>query len=152
LYHVAMPSPPSPSLTQPPPLAESLPASTANLPTTTHPSTTTPPTQEAIPSPSHASHSPLEERQLLDYSSSPSPRSNPTRGNCQAKEHEADHATRKLAFKEVLLSSPAPRHHQATLGVAEESNCAGVSAPLPLRPKIQSILVRLDRVSQQSPS
>jgi hypothetical protein len=81
------------------------------LPSPNHPTATTTayPTQE-IPSPSHASHSPQEE-QMLDYSNSPSLRSSLAQRNCQAEEHDVTH-TRKLSFKEVLLSSPALRKLQ----------------------------------------
>jgi hypothetical protein len=58
----------------------------------------------------------------------------------------------EVAYREVLLSSPpsaAPRDLQSFKESAQEAGHSGATPPLPLCPKVHSILVRPEWESQQ---
>jgi hypothetical protein len=92
-------SDPPPSSTQPLPLPPSPVVCPSVLASTT-------PTSMSPPQPSPAYQLQYDDPSL-DYSSSPSLAGNAPRRCDQGEEHESSGVTRKLLFKEVLLSSPA---------------------------------------------
>jgi hypothetical protein len=93
--------------------------------------------------------------QLLDYGSTPTPRSNRTARSSQAEDPDNNgdgSTTWMLSYQDALLSplaSPLKAQHPQ---LCNDVNSSGTVSASPQQPKVHSILVHPDMASCQAPS